>query len=72
MAKVGDRVSLDAKKVGQVRRCGVVVKVSEGLSGERLEIRWDDESTSIIAPAAGTLQVEPKKAEGKPRAKKSR
>ena len=58
MAKIGDRISLDAKKVGQPRRTGVIAKISKGLTGERFEIRWDDETTSIIAPSAGTLLVE--------------
>ena len=55
--KVGDRVGLDAKKVGQPIRVGVVERVAEGLSGCRYEIRWEDGSASIIAPSAGTLQV---------------
>jgi hypothetical protein len=55
--KVGDRVGLDAKKVGQPIRVGVVERVAEGLSGSRYEIRWEDGSASIIAPSAGTLQI---------------
>jgi hypothetical protein len=57
-AKVGDRISLDAKKVGQPRRGGVVTGVTQGLSGTRLQIEWDDGSTSILAPGAGVLLVE--------------
>lgn len=78
MAKVGDRISLDAKKVGQPRRSGVIAKVSQGLTGERFEIRWDDGGTSVIAPSAGTLLVEgaakkgpAKKAKAQVKAKKS-
>ena len=69
--KVGDRISLDAKKVGQPRRGGVVKDVRQGLSGVRLEIAWDDGSASVLAPGAGVLLVEGrakgngKKAKGK-------
>ncbi len=57
-AKVGDRISLDAKKVGQPRRTGAVRSLVEGLSGVRYEIEWDDGSVSVIAPGAGNLLVE--------------
>ena len=56
--KVGDRISLDAKKVGQPRRGGVVKDVRQGLSGVRLEIEWDDGVRSVLAPGAGVLLVE--------------
>jgi hypothetical protein len=56
--KVGDRISLDAKKVGQPRRGGVVKDVRQGLSGVRLEIEWDDGARSVLAPGAGVLLVE--------------
>jgi hypothetical protein len=56
--KVGDRISLDAKKVGQPRRGGVVLEVRQGLSGVRLEIEWDDGGRSVLAPGAGVLLVE--------------
>ena len=56
--KVGDRISLDAKKVGQPRRAGVVNSITEGISGIRCRITWDDGSESVIAPGAGVLLVE--------------
>jgi hypothetical protein len=56
--KTGDRVSLDAKKVGQPRRAGSVRSVTHGISGIRYEIAWDDGSVSVIAPGAGVLLVE--------------
>lgn len=66
--KVGDRISLDAKKVGQPRRGGVVKDVRQGLSGVRLEIEWDDGSASVLAPGAGVLLVEGR---AKPNGKKA-
>jgi hypothetical protein len=56
--RVGDRISLDAKKVGQSRRTGVVENVSHGLAGVRLSVRWDDGSSTVIAPGAGVLLIE--------------
>ncbi len=56
--KIGDRISLDAKKVGQPRRAGVVRSVTKGISGIRCQITWDDGSESVIAPGAGVLLVE--------------
>jgi hypothetical protein len=56
--KRGDRVSLDAKKVGQPRRSGVVRNVTKGLSGPRYEIEWTDGGRTIMAPGAGTLLIE--------------
>jgi hypothetical protein len=57
-AKVGDRVSIDAKKVGQPRRAGVIRSVAKGLSGSRYQVRWDDGQESVIAPGAGNLVIE--------------
>lgn len=59
-AKVGDRISCDAKKVGQPRRGGVVTAVGHGLSGVRLTVAWDDGTTTTFAPGAGVLLVEGK------------
>jgi hypothetical protein len=70
--KVGDRVSLDAKKVGQQRRIGVVVAATQGLTAVRYEVRWDDGSASVIAPSAGTLTVEGKAKKAKPQVKKAK
>lgn len=57
-ARVGDRVSIDAKKVGQPRRTGVVEDVSEGISGLRYTVRWDDGHSTTLNPQAGVLTVE--------------
>lgn len=59
--KVGDRVLIDAKKVGQPRRAGVISGVSKGLSGLRYRIRWDDGSETVLAPGAGNMTVRAKR-----------
>lgn len=45
MLKPGMRVEELTKKVGQVPRYGKVVAVH----GESVEVRWDDEHTSIVS-----------------------
>jgi hypothetical protein len=57
-AKIGNRVSIDAKKVGQPRRIGVIRSVTKGISGIRYQIRWEDGHESMISPGAGNLTVE--------------
>ena len=66
--RVGDRVALDAKKVGQPRRCGVIKQVSKGLSGLRYTVAWDDGTSSIISPSLGNLTVERGRSNGKKKA----
>ena len=56
-AKVGDRVAIQAKKVGQPPRVGVVASVTKGLSGVRYQVRWEAGETSVISPGPGTLTV---------------
>ena len=53
MPVVGDRVRLDARKVGAVTREGEVV----GVSGPLLTIRWSTGEESTMAPGPGSLAV---------------
>lgn len=55
---VGDRVSVDGKKVGQARRFGIVQAVNKGLSGARLRVRWDDGTETFFAPSGGNVILE--------------
>lgn len=61
--KVGDRVSIDSFKVGQPRRFGTVERITEGLSGVRYLVRWDDGHESHFTPSGGNLIIE-KRARG--------
>lgn len=56
--KIGDRVSIDGIKVGQARRTGVVQNITEGLSGIRYLVRWDDGHETFFSPSGGNLIVE--------------
>ena len=53
MVEVGDRIKIELPRVGQGERRGTVV----GFSGQMLSIRWDDDSESLLRPAAGALRV---------------
>ena len=55
--KVGDRILLEAEKVGQSARSGVIEEV---LAVERLRIRvrWDDGHSSVVAPSSGAAVVQ--------------
>jgi hypothetical protein len=59
-AKVGDRIVVEAEKVGQSTRTGVVEEV---LAPEppRLRVRWDDGHSTVFAPTAGAARIEPTK-----------
>jgi hypothetical protein len=54
MVGVGDRIVVDARKVGQERRRGVV----EAVNGAMILVRWDTGGTSTLFPTAGSLSVE--------------
>jgi hypothetical protein len=69
-AKSGDRVSIDAKKVGQPRRAGIIRSVTKGISGARYQVRWDDGQESVLAPGAGNLVIEGRGGNGKRASKK--
>jgi uncharacterized protein DUF1918 len=50
-AQVGDRIVVESERVSQGRRSGVVEKVLRD-EPARLQVRWADGHTSILAPAA--------------------
>ncbi len=70
--KTGDRVSIDSFKVGQPRRTGTVKEVTEGLSGLRYLVEWDDGHESYFSPSSGNLIVEGSKRGAKKTAESTR
>jgi len=54
-AEVGDRIIVEAEKVGQSTRTGVIEEV---LAPEppRLRVRWDDGHSTVFAPTGGCRQ----------------
>ena len=59
-AEVGDRIVVEAERVGQATRTGVVEEV---LTPDplRLRVRWDDGHSTELAPSAGAAKIEPAK-----------
>ena len=57
-AEVGDRIVVEAEKVGQPPRGGIVEEVLRR-EPARLRVRWDDGHSSIVAPSSGAARVEP-------------
>jgi Domain of unknown function (DUF1918) len=56
-AEVGDRIVVEAERVGHPARTGVVEQV---LTPEppRLRVRWDDGHSTVFAPSAGAARIE--------------
>ena len=60
IAKVGDRVVVEAERTSRVARQGVIEEVLQE-QPLRCRIHWDDGHESIFSPAAGSLRVESKR-----------
>jgi len=57
--KIGDRVTVEAERVTQTARHGVIAEILRE-APPRFRVQWDDGHESILSPAAGALRVEPK------------
>jgi len=57
IATVGDRIIVEAEKVAQSGRAGVIEEVLQE-SPPRYRVRWDDRRESIFSPAAGSARIE--------------
>jgi hypothetical protein len=53
----GDRIRIESERAGQSGRTGTVREILSS-DPKRLRVEWDDGHTSVIAPAAGAIQVE--------------
>ncbi len=58
----GDRLLIDANKLGQARRSGEVTRVAGDGTHQRMWVRWDDGHESLFMPGPG-VQVEHPSAE---------
>jgi hypothetical protein len=59
VANKGDRIVVNASRVGGTPREGEIIEVIEGHLRVRYRIRWRDGHESLFAPAAGTARIEP-------------
>ncbi|HYY03857.1 MAG TPA: DUF1918 domain-containing protein [Gaiellaceae bacterium] len=57
-ANVGDRIVVEAERVTQSGRRGVIEEVLQE-EPTRLRVRWDDGHTTVFAPSAGVATIEP-------------
>lgn len=55
--QTGDRIRVESERAGQSGRTGTVREILSD-DPRRLRVEWDDGRTSVIAPAAGAVQVE--------------
>jgi putative ribosome biogenesis GTPase RsgA len=69
IAKVGDRVVVEAERTTQTPRQGVIEEVLRD-QPLRCRVQWDDGHESILSPAAGALHVEPARRAKRARAAK--
>ena len=61
IAAVGDRIIVEAEKVAQPGRAGVIEQVLQE-NPPRYRVRWDDRRESIFSPSAGSARIEKAKA----------
>jgi Domain of unknown function (DUF1918) len=56
-AQVGDRIVVEANKVGGARKQGEVREVIEGVSGKHYRVGWEDGHESIVFPSSDATVV---------------
>ena len=59
MARKGDLIVVDPRRVGGSAREGEILEVIEGDLRVRYRIRWNDGHESLFAPGAGAARIEP-------------
>jgi hypothetical protein len=62
--KAGDKIVVEAEKVAQPTRAGVIEEVLRE-NPPSVRVRWDDGRTSILTPSAGAATVIPRKTRAK-------
>ena len=56
--KAGDRLVVEAEKIGSRRREGEILEVlTVGAGGVHYRVRWDDGHESTFFPTAGSVKV---------------
>lgn len=59
MARKGDLIVVNARRVGGPAREGEIIKVIEGDLRVQYRVRWNDGHESLFAPGAGAARIEP-------------
>ena len=61
IGKAGDRIVVESAQVGQPRREGEILEVTEGGIGVRYRVRWTDGHESVFSPKVGSARIVPKR-----------
>jgi hypothetical protein len=56
-AKIGDRIVVESRKVGQAAREGEILQVVASASGTHYEVRWADGHESTFSPSGGSARI---------------
>ena len=59
-AASGDRIAVEAERVGQQDREGEILEVIEGPTAVSYRVRWQDGHESLFTPSAGSVRVVPR------------
>ncbi len=59
MARKGDLIVVNARRVGGPPREGEIIEVIEGERRVQYRVRWSDGHESLFAPGAGASRIEP-------------
>lgn len=55
--KAGDRLLVEAERIGGHRREGEILEVSTTAAGVHYRVRWDDGHESTFFPSAGRVEI---------------
>jgi hypothetical protein len=55
--KVGDRLLVEAERIGRQRREGEILEVLTGGAGVHYRVRWDDGHESTFFPSPGSVKI---------------
>jgi hypothetical protein len=55
--KAGDRLHVEAERIGRHRREGEILEVLTGAAGVHYRVRWDDGHESTFFPSAGSVKI---------------
>jgi Domain of unknown function (DUF1918) len=62
VARKGDLIVVNARRVGGPAREGEIIEVIEGELRVQYRVRWSDGHESLFAPGAGASRIEPARA----------
>jgi len=57
-AAVGDRITIESRRVGAGTRCGEIIEVIADDAGHHFRVRWDDGHETVFFPSSGIATVE--------------